>query len=143
MKETNTTSRKELSKELKQAMRDFPAIQRELNALAYEIESPQMRMTAVYSDMPRGGNGDSTNGIEKALMQRDRLKVEFEKLQRIYNQVLSLSFKERLISDFIESGESYRGFAKIAGISRWKLCKLIDEAIERHMDDLQERGIEL
>jgi len=135
--------RKKLTKQLKQAVRDFKQIEQEVNALAYEVENPQMRMTAVYSDMPRGGGSGSMSGIEKALKQRDYMIGELFKAEEKYKAVLSLSYKERFISDFIYSGESLRGFAKIVGVSRWKVNKLIDEAIERHINDLLERGVTL
>lgn len=127
---------KELTDTLKKSVREYQEIKTEIRALAYEVKNPAMRMTASYSDMPRGGGGGSTNGIEKALLQRDRLADELQQLEAKAQAVQTLAFEESIVLDFIESGESYRGFAKIAGMSRWKVCKLINEAIERHVSSL-------
>lgn len=128
--------RKELTDTLKKSVREYQEIKTEIRALALEVKNPAMRMTASYSDMPRGGGGGSLNGIEKALLKRDRLAEELKQLEEKAQAVQTLAYEESIVLDFIESGESYRGFAKMAGMSRWKVCKLINEAIERHVSSL-------
>jgi len=134
--------RKERTELLKKSVRDYQQIKTEIKALAYEVRNPAMRMTASYSDMPRGGGGGSMNGIEKALLKRDRLAEELAALEEKAAAVQVLAYGESIVLDFVESGESYRGFAKIVGLSRWKVCKLINEAIERHLDKLERKESE-
>lgn len=127
---------KELVSEIKKTVRDYQEIKAEIEALDYEIKNPVMRMTAVYSDMPRGGGGGNSNGIEKALSKRDRQQEERAALYQQFQMVQTLAFNESIILDFVESGESYRGFAKQVGVSRWKVCKMMDDAIDRHVSKL-------
>lgn len=132
----NSQSRKARIQEIENAMQEFETNMRELRACEVEINNPATTLTAQYSDMPRGGSGskDAYDKFGRAINNAGYYEVRAKELRRLTNIVQTIAYREPLISDYIDSGLSYRQFAKVAGMSRWKLTKIIRNAIEREID---------